>query len=277
MSLVDSGYRWPAMDTTSGPSTPAPDPRPGPGTIGELVQRLEGMQDAMSAADGRQHFLRVYTNTTRAVGEELRTASLGGFLDPPWVERWDLAFAGLYTAAFDAWMRGESTTPGPWAVAFAAARDRPTDPPLRHVLFGINAHVNYDLPQALLSVITDQQFDDPMVSERRRRDHEHIDRVLASRVGEEDRALPGSRTFTDRLLTPLNRQGTKRFLKEARQKVWRNADALSKARRIGPDAYGARLRELEKLSADRVTDLVAPGQVILKLARDGFGVVLSGA
>jgi len=39
----------------------------------------------------------------------------------------------------------------------------------------------------------------------------------------------------------------------------------------------ARITELEALSAARVAELVAPGQVVLKLARRGFGVLLSGA
>ena len=79
------------------------------------------------------------------------------------------------------------------------------------------------------------------------------------------------------MLQPFNRQGTKRFLKEARRKVWANARALNEARRDGPDAVAARLGELEILSEARVADLRAPGQVILKLARRGFGVVLPGA
>ena len=91
----------------------------------------------------------------------------------------------------------------------------------------MNAHINYDLPQALIQVITDQEFDDPALVARRGRDHEHIDAILASRVAAEDGELkkveqPGDRTL-DHLLTPFNRAGSKRFLKEARGKVWRNA------------------------------------------------------
>ena len=43
-------------------------------------------------------------------------------------------------------------------------------------------------------------------------------------------------------------------------------------RRLGPLK---RLAELEELSRARVADLRAPGQVILKLARRGFGVELA--
>jgi hypothetical protein len=144
----------------------------------------------------------------------------------------------------------------------------------------MNAHINYDLPQALLTVITDGEFDDPGLIARRAADHERIDDILASRVTAEDRELakveePGERTLLDRMLQPFKRQGTKRFLKEARRKVWANARQLSLARRAGPRALSARLAELEELSRARVADLRAPGQVILKLARRGFGVELT--
>jgi hypothetical protein len=52
----------------------------------------------------------------------------------------------------------------------------------------MNAHIN-DLPQALLAVITDEEFDDPALLTRRRSDHQAIDRVLASRVAAEDDEL----------------------------------------------------------------------------------------
>ena len=78
----------------------------------------------------------------------------------------------------------------------------------------------------------------------------------------------------DRLLTPFNRIASKRFLKEARAKVWRNAGQLSRARRRGPDAYAERLRQLEELSTAKVEELLAPGQVLLRLAVKGYGVQL---
>ena len=101
--------------------------------------------------------------------------------------------------------------------------------------------------------------------------------MLASRVAAEDEelaSLSGPAPLLDRVLAPLNRLGTQRFLREARQKVWANATALSRARRQGPDAYNRVLAQLEELSAAKVTQLQAPGQVILKLAATGFGVRL---
>ena len=141
----------------------------------------------------------------------------------------------------------------------------------------MNAHINYDLPQALLAVITDEEFDDPELVARREADHKAIDDILASRVsaeGDELISIDGPGSLLDRLLKPFNQSGTRRFLREARQKVWANAISLSQARRTGAGAYAARLAELEELSAAKVTELQAPGQVLLKLAVNGFGVRL---
>jgi len=141
----------------------------------------------------------------------------------------------------------------------------------------MNAHINFDLAQALVMVITDEEFDDPALIAKREEDHRAIDQVLAARVAAEDDELvsvsgPGS--VLNRLLRPLNQRGSQRFLRESREKVWANAVTLSRARRRGPEAYAAVLAELEELSAAKVSALTAPGFVLLKLAVTGFGVRL---
>ena len=56
--------------------------------------------------------------------------------------------------------------------------------------------------------------------------------------------------------------------------MWHNVGELHAARVAGDDVYRVRLAELEVLSAARIADLLAPGQVLLRLAVAGFGVVL---
>jgi hypothetical protein len=243
-------------------------------SIKHLIDRMEALLPPLVRANDRRRFFHAtYLRTTRAFDTEIER---GGFLDNEWTERWDVAFADLYLDALERWNQGEEPS-GPWQIAFGAASEPLL--PLRHVLLGINAHVNFDLPQALLDVITDEEFDDPAVVAARSADHRHADDILAARVPAEDRELwketdPAALTLLDRVLTPLNRLGTKRFLKEARRKVWHNARILSSARRSGPEALGMKIRDLEGLSAARVSDLRAPGQVVLKLAVRGFGVAL---
>jgi hypothetical protein len=236
--------------------------------VAEVAARMQDRLDRLPS--DRQHrtaFLGTYLRTTVAVGKAVDDAA---FEDPGWVERWDAGFAELYLQAHDADLAGEAV-PRPWRLAFDAPAELPA---LRHVLLGINAHVNYDLPQAMLAVISPDDFTDPVLLGRRQRDHERIDTVLAGRVAAEDEQLGDELTMLDRLLRPLNRLGSKRFLREARQKVWHNGGELHAARLIGPDVYQKRLGELEVLSAARIADLLAPGQVLLRLAVAGFGVVL---
>ena len=232
--------------------------------MGALLEPLE------AAGDKRRYFHATYLRTTVAVAREIGG---GGFADADWVERWDVVFADLYLDALEGGMAGRGPS-RPWAIAFGAPAGLP---PLRHVLLGMNAHINYDLPQALVAVISDEQFDDPALLARREADHRTIDEVLASRVAaeaDELARLSGPVPLLDRLLRPVSRLGTQRFLREAREKVWANATVLSRARRQSPDAYRAVLAQLEELSAAKVTALQAPGQILLKLSATGFGVRL---
>ncbi|WP_229673987.1 DUF5995 family protein [Nakamurella endophytica] len=248
------------------------NPTQPPGGVDDVLQRMDReLADLEATGDPLRHFLATYRRTTVAVS---RAVAQGTFEDPDWVERWDVVFADLYLSALADHRAPGRAAPRPWRIAFAAPQDTP---PLRQVLLGINAHVNYDLPRALLALIPDEDFDSPAVLERRRRDHERIDGVLAARVGAEDASLTatsGGKSVLDRLLQPLQRRASRRFLREAREKVWHNTLALRRARQAGPDAYRARCTELEVLSAARVHDLLAPGQVLLRLAVAGFGVVL---
>ena len=244
----------------------------GEGGVTAVVACMQQCLDGL-APDQHCHreFLATYLRTTIAVEEAIER---GVFEDVSWVEAWDVAFAGLYFDALDAHVTGLRQVPRPWRLAFDAPADLPA---LRHVLLGINAHINFDLPQALLAVIDDQDFADPVVMGRRRRDHERVDAVLSARVTAENRELSaqsGVISLLDRALRPVNRLASRRFLREARRKVWHNTVELQRARLVGAETYAARLGELEALSAARVADLLAPGPVLLRLAIGGSGIIL---
>src|SRR5258705_5069995 len=194
--------------------------------IDALIERMQALLEPLRAADDpRRYFHAVYLRTTIAVAGAIRG---GGFIDPDWAERWDVSFASLSLEALEAAMSG-GQPPRPWQTAFGAPGDLPA---LNHVLLGMNAHINFDLPQALLMVITDAEFDDPALMAQREADHRAIDRVLASRVAAEDDelvAVSGPGSVLNRLLRPLNQRGSQRFLRESREKGWANAVTLSQA------------------------------------------------
>jgi hypothetical protein len=244
--------------------------------MAETIEDVLGTFQRTSPAEGdeRRHFHGVYRRNTIAVKQALDG---GAFLDPAWVDRWDVVFAELYFDALEASNRGSEPS-APWQLAFEAAKDHAIAP-LVKVLVSMNAHINYDLPQSLLALMDDEQLGDRDLVRRHQADFERIDDVLVNRVKEEDLELravsrPADYTRLDRALTPFNRAASKRFLKEARRKVWRNTHELAQARASGPDVYGARLRELEELCRAKVEDLLRPGRVLLRLGVTGFGVVL---
>ena len=236
-----------------------------------LAAHMEELLRALALGDPAGFFLGTYLRTTRAVGAAL---DRGAFEDPGWVERWDVDFAGLYLDALQAHRHDQAAPPRPWRLAFGAG---PGLPPEAHVLLGMNAHINFDLPQSLIRMIPVVDFADPSLLARRRRDHQRIDAVLAERVAAEDTELEragGRRRPVDRVLAPGNRQAARLFLREARRKVWANTSALHRARLRGPAVYRARLAELEAVSAARVAEILRPGPVLLRLAVRGFGVRL---
>lgn len=235
------------------------------GVVARLRERLAPLE---RTGDPARFFLATYLRTTRAVASALEH---GLFEDPAWVEWWDAVFADLYLDALDAHLALPGAGPRPWRIAFAAGPD--TDP-VRHVLLGMNAHINYDLPQALVAVISPSQFADPVLLARRERDHCRIDDVLAARVAAEDGELLSRRGLADRALSPINRAMSRRLLRESRRLVWANARALDAARAAGDDVYRRRVAELDVLASARVRDLARPGPVLLRLGSNGFGVAL---
>jgi hypothetical protein len=243
--------------------------------VAALIARMAGLQRGLEdARDPARFFLGTYLRTTRAVAAAL---DAGAFEDPAWVARWDVDFAGLYLDALETHRAGPERAPEPWRLAFGA---KPGLPPEAHVLLGMNAHINFDLPQSLIAVIPPPDFADPVLLDRRHRDHGRIDAVLVRRVGAEDVALEragGRRTPLDRVISPANRLAAQLFLRESRRKVWLTTGVLHAARLRGPADLAARVSELEDASAARVADLLRPGPVLLRLAVRGFGVTLTPA
>src|SRR5450759_836696 len=102
--------------------------------------------------------------------------------------------AGMWPSPTSTWTRSMrpgagSEYRGPGRSPSARHRNASASGPLRHVLLGMNAHINFDLPQALLAVISDDEFSDPALLARREADHRRIDDVLSARVSAEDDEL----------------------------------------------------------------------------------------
>ena len=202
--------------------------------ISGVLARMDVLLDTLPPElDTQATFLDTYRRTTVAVGEQVEQ---GRFEDPGWVDRWDVAFADLYLDALDADAGRRRASPRPWRLAFERRRGLP---PLRHVLLGINAHINYDLPQSLLAVIGRRGLRRPRgpgpAAARPRADRRDPVRPGGGRGR---RALLGVEAVAARpgAAAPQPGWASKRFLREARQKVWHNTLELHAGAAGRPEA-----------------------------------------
>ena len=93
-------------------------------------------------------FPAVYRATTARVRAGIQR---GSFVDGARMGRLATTFANRYLAAHDAAAVGSGSTPArAWQVAFDAAPRQHTMI-LQHVLLGMNAHINFDLPLAVIA------------------------------------------------------------------------------------------------------------------------------
>ena len=118
-------------------------------SVAGAIARMEAIGAALEAADGLACFNRMYLDVTRQVNSEL---GQGFFADPAFMTQLDVAFANLYFAAADA-----ADTPASVPLAWRPlAEQRATAgiEPVQFALAGMNAHINHDLPIAVVSTCT---------------------------------------------------------------------------------------------------------------------------
>jgi hypothetical protein len=91
------------------------------GTLGRHRRAAASHGGAAGAAGGRgDPGASSWPPISGPPGRSAEELDRGGFRDPEWVERWDVAFADLYLDAVEAAQAGRRP-PEPWAVAFGPA------------------------------------------------------------------------------------------------------------------------------------------------------------
>jgi Family of unknown function (DUF5995) len=122
-----------------------------PSTIADVIARMEAISNELAAGDGIACFNRMYLEVTRSVDLNLQQ---GTFADPAFVSDLDVVFANLYFAAVDGASDPANTIPEAWAPLFGA-RSTPGIEPIQFALAGMNAHINHDLPIAVVTTCLD--------------------------------------------------------------------------------------------------------------------------
>jgi hypothetical protein len=117
-----------------------------PQSIPDVLQILQTIDTTCVDTDGLKWFNWLYRQVTQAV--EARV-SAGGFTDPGWLAQLDVQFARLYFSALKSWFSGQAT-PACWQTLFNS-RSQTAIARIQFALAGINAHINHDLPEAIVA------------------------------------------------------------------------------------------------------------------------------
>jgi hypothetical protein len=120
-------------------------------TVAEAVERMQAIVAALPAKDGVARFTDMYLEVTLGVQNAIAGRT---FRDPAYLARLDVVFANLFFAAFAASVRDPAAVPRAWVPLFDC-RARRGIAPLQHALAGMNAHINRDLPVAVVSTATE--------------------------------------------------------------------------------------------------------------------------
>jgi hypothetical protein len=141
-------------------------------SIPEVIARMRAIDASLSRKDGVAIFDRLYLQVTMAVD----TASAGTiFEDPRFVERLDVVFAGLY---FDAESTIASGEPCPVAWRPLVEARSQSREPIQFALAGMSAHINHDLPIAIMTTCEELGLA-PADGSTVHRDFQRVDGLLA--------------------------------------------------------------------------------------------------
>jgi hypothetical protein len=201
-----------------------------PATIDQVIERMRAIDAELSPRDGVACFNRLYLRVT----ENIQAAVAGGqFKSSAFLERLDVVFAGFYLDAYRASRRAGGRVPRAWAPLFEARRRR-TVAPIQFALAGMNAHINHDLPLALVATTAElgsdlhrpsREWDDfLLVNAVLERTEAEVKRMFARGwVGEIDRAF-------GRLDDVLAMWSVAR----ARDQAWTAGETLEELARVPP-------------------------------------------
>jgi hypothetical protein len=118
-------------------------------TVPDVLYVMQTVDNTCVEGDGLKWFNWLYSQVTQSV--ETRIAA-GGFASTAWLSTLDVEFAQLYFSAVAAFLQGRPC-PGCWNALFLC-RDQRGIARIQFALAGINAHINHDLPQALVATAT---------------------------------------------------------------------------------------------------------------------------
>jgi hypothetical protein len=195
-----------------------------PTTVAEVLTRMRDIASGLPASDGAGVFNGVYLKVTEMMQDRLTKGRV--FHDSAFVTDLDVRFAGYWFSAYDT----SSDKPKAWAPLFAA-RANTKIVPIQFALAGMNAHIENDLPLALVATCTARGCapDDPGVRE----DYDTVNKLLASVEADIRQSfLTEVENSIDNHFEPVTHLICSWDIEKARDFAWLTAQTLWELRRV---------------------------------------------
>jgi Family of unknown function (DUF5995) len=194
-----------------------------PRRVDDVVALMRKLEAVLPAGDGVTWFLRLYRPVTEAVAASAHPG--GPYADPRCVRWLDVVFANMFFRALRDCSRSPGAVPKAWVPLFEA-RERPDIAPLQLALAGMNAHINRDLPFALVE--TWEALD--LETGRGGDAHRDFVRVNDLLEGVEERVkaefATGALGYVERSLGEVDDAVAMWKVSRARDAAWTNAETL---------------------------------------------------
>ncbi len=192
-----------------------------PRSIADVLQTMQTIDATCVDGDGLKWFNWLYLHVTSAV--EARVAARG-FADSAFLSELDVQFGQLYFRALGAALIG-APCPGCWKAVFEC-RDNVQITRIQFALAGINAHINHDLPEAIVATCLARRIV-PQHGQAQYNDYTDLNTTLASIIEPAKqklkvRLLGGPLPAVSHLADLIAAWSTS----AAREKAWTNGEVL---------------------------------------------------
>lgn len=234
-----------------------------PKSLLDVLARMRAIEASLPRSDGVACFVRLYRQVTEGVSAALDRST---FADPRFLERLDVVFADLFFEALAFHDHDPSTAPPAWRPLFSARSTRGIAP-IQFALAGMNAHINRDLPVALVTTCSE------LGVELRSDSPQHADFLRVNALLADVEATLKKQSYLTGLLGKLD-SILHRFhrlddviamwdVERARDAAWTNAEALW-ALRGTPPLAAEFLASLDSMVGFASRGLLVPSESLIQ-------------
>ena len=221
-------------------------------TVDDVISVLRNLDRELSSKDGLKWFNLLYLKVTEGVRNQSATIR---WENAKWLERLDVIFAKLYFAAIANWQNNRINVARSWSPLFES-RDQRGILRVQFAFAGINAHINHDLPIALV-----QTGKELRISLRRGtrefRDFEKVNGILELVMENTKQYIAtGIVGLLDEDLGRLDDRIANWSVRKARETAWSNGEIFW---RLNPVPV---LREDFVVNLDRLVSLSSRGLLV---------------